>query len=132
MSNITIPLFFESVKAGFPSPADNYSEKVLDLHSFMVNRPEATFFLRVGGFSMKNAGIFPGDIIVVDRSIEVKDNFIIVAALNGDLTVKRLKILKNKKVKLVPENPEYKEINISESDEFVIWGVVTGVVRKII
>lgn len=81
---------------------------------------------------MKNAGIFPGDIIVVDRSIEVKDNFIIVAALNGDLTVKRLKILKNKKVKLVPENPEYKEINISESDEFVIWGVVTGVVRKII
>lgn len=126
----SLPLFFQPVSAGFPSPADDYIENKLDLNKLMVAHPESTYFVKVSGDSMINAGINNGDILVVDRSLEVKNNSIIIAALNGELTVKRFKKDKNKVV-LAPENPKYKEITISSEDSFEVWGVVCYVIHRI-
>jgi len=128
--NPKLPLYLESVKAGFPSPAEDYLDKRLNLQDYVVKHPEATFFVRVSGNSMKDAGIFPGDILVVDRSIEPVDGKIVIAVLNGELTVKRLK-KKGEKVFLVPENSEFTEIEVSSNHEFSIWGVVTAVIHLV-
>ncbi|MFW6276789.1 MAG: LexA family protein, partial [Bacteroidota bacterium] len=106
---VELPLFLESVSAGFPSPADDYMEGRLDLNDFLVKNPAATFFVRVTGDSMINAGIHSGDILVVDRALDPKDGNIVIAVINGELTVKRLSRLKNK-LFLLPENREYRPI----------------------
>ena len=119
-----------AVTAGFPSPADDYLESKLDLNDYLIKHPSATFFVRVAGDSMVNAGIHTNDIIIVDRSIKPKHGKIVVAALDGQMTVKRL-YRRDKKVILLPENELFKPIEISDSMEIVIWGVATNVIHAL-
>lgn len=129
-SVISVPLFTGKVAAGFPSPADDYIEKTLDLNDLLVQKPAATFFVRAEGESMLGAGIHPNDILVVDRSIEPVTNKIIICALNGELTVKRLKSIADEIV-LGAENPDYPDIIVQADIELVIWGVVTNVIHPL-
>lgn len=119
----TCPLYASSVKAGFPSPAEDYAEQHLDLNTHLIAHPAATFFLRVSGDSMINAGIFNGDMLIVDRSLEPSNGKIVIAAVNGELTVKRLSKTKAG-IFLVAENNHYPPIELTESDHIQIWGVV--------
>ncbi len=126
-----LPLYGSTVRAGFPSPADDYIERKLDLNTHLIKHPAATFFVKAAGESMINAGIQSGDILVVDRSLEASHNKIVIAAIDGELTVKRLS-RKAGKVRLVAENPEFEPIDITEEQELVIWGVVTHVIHQVI
>jgi DNA polymerase V len=126
----SIPLYGVSVAAGFPSPADDYIEKRLDLNELLINKPAATFFVRAEGESMLGAGIHPDDILVVDRSVHAGVGKIVVCALDGELTVKRLRSKEGKLV-LAPENPDYPDIPIKEEVDMVIWGVVTSVIHNV-
>lgn len=125
-----LPLFSGKVAAGFPSPADDYVEKNLDLNELLVQKPAATFFVRAQGESMLGAGIHPNDILVVDRSIEPIPGKIVICALNGELTVKRLE-RHNGQWQLRAENPAYADIILHEELEMVIWGVVTNVIHSV-
>jgi DNA polymerase V len=125
-----LPLFACAVQAGFPSPADDYMEGKLDLNNHLIKHPTATFFVRVAGMSMIKAGIHPGDILVVDRSLEVVHGKIVIAALDGQLTVKRLH-KSSQGTYLMPENDEYEPIKIEEGNDVVIWGIVTSVVHEV-
>ena len=125
-----LPLFSGKVAAGFPSPADDYIEKTLDLNELLVQRPAATFFVRAEGESMLGAGIHPNDILVVDRSLEPVTGKIIICALNGELTVKRLKSERDVIV-LGAENPAYPDIVVQDGMDMVIWGVVTNVIHSV-
>lgn len=124
---VSIPLY-PSVVAGFPSPADDYLEEKLDLNRYLIKNPSATFYVRVEGVSMTGAGIFPKDMLIVDRSLRAKHNDIIIALVEGEFTVKRLSIQKNK-VFLLPENPRYKPIDVTGTD-FQVWGIVTYVIHN--
>ena len=128
-SEYEIPLFNSRPQAGFPSPGDDLIEKVLDINDLLVQNPASTFFVRVEGDSMIGAGIFSGDVLVVDRSIIAKDGSIVVAAVFGELVVKRL-FARNDEYALVSENEAYKPITICDNDECFIWGVVVGSVRQ--
>jgi DNA polymerase V len=125
-----LPLYSSKVSAGFPSPADDYLEGKLDLNTHLVKHPSATFFVRVSGESMLGAGIHPDDILVVDRSLEATSGRIVIVALAGELTVKRLHISPTG-IQLLPENPAYAPIVIKEDDELHIWGVVTNVIHPV-
>ena len=125
-----LPLFLERVSAGFPSPAADYEEGRLDLNQYLIKNPPATFFVRVAGDSMLGAGIHPGDLLVVDRSLEPKDKNVIIAALNGELTVKRIRI-RRKKITLEAENKDYPPQQITKETEFEVWGVVTNVIHAL-
>jgi DNA polymerase V len=127
---VLLPLFTGKVAAGFPSPADDYIEKTLDLNELLVQKPAATFFARAQGESMLGAGIHHNDILVVDRSIEPVPGKIVICALNGELTVKRLE-RDNGLWKLKAENKSYPDIAIHEELEMVIWGVVTNVIHPL-
>ena len=129
-SKLALPLFASKVAAGFPSPADDYVEKTLDLNELLVQNPAATFFARAEGESMINAGIFPNDILVVDRSVEAVSGKIVVCALNGELTVKRL-VREQEQWLLKPENPHYPTIPLQAELDMVIWGVVTRVIHNL-
>lgn len=124
-----LPLYCSSVQAGFPSPADDYLEESLNLTEKLIKHPTATFLVRVKGDSMVNAGIKQGDMLIVDRSIKPKSDDIVIAIVNGEFTVKRLK-LKDSKVYLLPENNRYPYIKIEESDDTYIWGVVTSCIHE--
>jgi DNA polymerase V len=125
----SLPLFLSSVEAGFPSPADEYLEGMLDLNKLMVKHPAATFFVRAAGDSMIGAAIHPGDILMIDRAEEAVSGKIILAVVNGEFTVKRF-IKKGARVYLTPENPRYPVIEITEGSDFQVWGVVTWVIHK--
>lgn len=127
---LKIPLFLESVSAGFPSPADDYMEGKLDLNEYIIRNPAATFFVRVTGDSMIDAGIYSGDILVVDRSLDPKDMNIVIAVVDGELTVKRLS-QRNGKVRLIPENKKYKPFDITPEMHFEVWGVVRTVIHSV-
>ena len=124
------PIFIATVPAGFPSPAADYEEGKLDLNRHLISNPAATFFVRVTGDSMLKAGIHSGDLLVVDRSIEPRDKSVVIAAVNGELTVKRIRIRSNK-VTLVAENDAYRSREIDEDMEFEVWGVVTDVIHAL-
>ena len=124
---LTIPLFLERVSAGFPSPAQDYIEQSLDLNELCIKHPAATLFVRVEGDSMREAGIYPGDILVVDRSIQAEHGDIVIAGLNGEFTVKELELRPS--VRLVPRNKAYQPIEIPEGCDVDIFGVVTSVIR---
>jgi DNA polymerase V len=124
------PLIGMKIPAGFPSPAQEYIEDTLDLNEYLVPHPASTYFVRVEGESMINSGIYPDDIIIVDRSLEPSNNRIVIASLNGELTVKRLKI-KNGKYHLVPDNKDYPPLIIEEWMDMTIWGVATYVIHKL-
>lgn len=125
-----LPLYACKVQAGFPSPADDYMEGKLDLNKHLIKHPTATFFVRATGESMLGAGIHPGDILVVDRSLEAKNGKIVIAALDGELTVKRLN-KSNKGTYLMPENENFNPIEITHQNDVVIWGVVTNVLHAV-
>ncbi len=124
-----IPVMSYRVPAGFPSPADDYVQDRVDLNEHLIQHRDASFILRVSGWSMVGAGIFDGDELIVDRAIEPIDGHVVVAVIDGELTVKRLK-KSGKKIRLVAENPEYPDIEFNEGEELVIWGVVTRVLHK--
>jgi len=124
-----LPLFASRVSAGFPSPADDFLENALDLNQHLIQHPAATFFVRTSGDSMIEAGIHNNDILVVDRSLEAKNGSIVIAVVNGELTVKRLHI-QGKTMTLKPENPHYPDLTITEEMAFQIWGVVTSVIHE--
>lgn len=124
-----IPLFGSAIKAGFPSPAEDYIEKSLDFNELLVKHPVATFCLRVSGNSMTGAGIHDGDLLIVDRALTPANNKIVIAVLDGELTVKRL-VKRGQKIFLAPENPEYSVIEIGSESSFEIWGVVTNVIHS--
>lgn len=124
-----LPLFLSRIPAGFPSPADDYIEEDLDLNELVVKHPTATFFVRVEGESMRDAAISPGDILVVDRSLEAKTGKIIIARLDGEFTVKRLQI-KGSRITLQSENALYPAIEVDAGSDFQVWGVVTYVIHK--
>ena len=126
----SLPFFMSKVSAGFPSPADDYIEKTLDLNELLVQKPAATFFARAQGNSMIWAGIFPNDILVVDRSIEPVSGKVVICAIDGELTVKRL-IKEDGNWKLRAENKDYPDIRIYEEIDMVIWGVVTNVIHSL-
>lgn len=128
--SISLPLYSCAVSAGFPSPCDDYIEKTLDLNEFLVKHPAATFFMRVAGDSMIKAGIYDQDILIVDRSIEPIHGKIVVAAIDGGLTVKRLKI-KNRSAFLMPENDDFQPIAVNPENGIYIWGVVVHVIHSI-
>jgi DNA polymerase V len=125
-----LPLFLSRISAGFPSPADDYVESRLSLDGHFVQRPEATFFLRVQGDSMVGAGIHDGDLLIVDKSLEPRHGSIVIAEVHGELTVKKL-YRKNGEIALLAENPAYRPILVSEESQLVIWGVVTEVVHTL-
>lgn len=127
---LPLPLFAGKVAAGFPSPADDFIEKTLDLNELLVKKPAATFYVRAEGESMLGAGIHPNDILVVDRSLEPVAGKVVICALNSALTVKRLKRRTDKWV-LAAENPLYPDITMREDLELVIWGVVTAVIHPL-
>ena len=128
-SKLAIPLYSSKVAAGNPSPAEDHVDETLDLNDYMVRRPDTTCMLRVEGESMKNAGILPNDILVVDRSLSATHNKIVIAALNSELTVKRL-FQQDGIIKLLPENPDYPDIEIESEADLHIWGVVVGSFRR--
>ncbi len=123
-------LFAGAVNAGFPSPASDYVEDKLDLNEHLIRHPASTFFVRVAGDSMIGAGIFDGDILIVDRSIKPINLNIVIAVLDDEFTVKRLLISKNGAI-LYPENPKYKPVEIKSDSGLIIWGVVTYVIHKL-
>jgi len=125
-----LDLYVTPVSAGFPSPAEDYVEGKLDLNKFLIKHPSATFFVRVTGDSMIDAGIHEGDILIVDRAIEPADGHIIIAVVNGELTVKRIRKTHDS-LTLVPENRRYAPIPIREETSFDIWGVVTNVIHSV-
>lgn len=126
---LAIPLFSDAISAGFPSPAQDYIEQTLDLNELCIKHPAATFFVRVEGDSMVNAGIFPNDILVIDRSIQATQGDIVVASLYGEFTVKELVLGANPC--LLPHNPAYLPISIPEGSDMEIFGVVTNVIRNL-
>ena len=125
-----LPLFLESVSAGFPSPADDYMDKTLDLNEYLIINPSATFFVRVRGESMIDAGIHNGDLLIVDRALSPKDGSIVIAVIDGELLVKRMSFKKNK-VFLILENREYMPVEIKPEMNFEVWGVVTTVIHSV-
>lgn len=124
------PYFDAKVAAGFPSPAADYEQGSLDLNKYLVRNSAATFFVRVSGDSMTGAGIHDGDLLIVDRSLEPADKNVVIAIVDGELTVKRIRI-RGRKVFLEPENDNYSVQEINEEMEFQVWGVVTNVVHKL-
>lgn len=118
------------VAAGFPSPADDFLEDKLDLNEKLIRHPAATFFVRVAGNSMIKAGIHSGDLLIVDRSLEPKHGNIVVAIIEGEFTVKRIS-KKGEQIYLMPENPRFKPIQITNDSNFQVWGIVTNVIHTV-
>ncbi|MEO0369093.1 MAG: S24 family peptidase [Pseudomonadota bacterium] len=129
VSKLALPLQSSRVAAGYPTSAEEHIEDTLDLNQYMVDRPESTYMLQVEGESMRDIGILPNDILVVDRSLQATHNKIVIAAVDGELTVKRL-YHRGGLIRLLPENRDFPAIEIAEENDLVIWGVVIGSFRR--
>ncbi|MFH0753893.1 MAG: translesion error-prone DNA polymerase V autoproteolytic subunit [Candidatus Omnitrophota bacterium] len=125
---VKIPLFVSRASAGFPSPADDFIDTALDLNEHLIRHPAATFFVKAKGDSMIRAGIFPGSLLMVDRSLEPRQGSIILAVLDGAFTVKRFH-QEGGCVVLMPENPKYQPIHVGLEQDFSVWGVVIHAIR---
>ncbi len=130
VTHMAIPLATERVQAGFPSPAQDHVDKTLDLNEHLIKNPAATFIVRVNSLSLINIGIDIGDELIVDRSLEAKHWDIVIALVDNEFTVKRLMCEENGVCWLKAENPDYDDIHFSEGQEFIIWGVVTRVLKS--
>lgn len=128
---VRVPLYSHKVTAGFPSPADDYIEDRLSLDEHLIQHRESTFFVRAKGNSMTGAGIFDGNLLVVDKSLTPSSGDIVIAIVDGDLTVKRY-IRRGDKFILKPENPRFKEIELQDGQELQVWGVVIATVKKFV
>lgn len=126
---VKLPFVENGIKAGFPSPADDFLGKRISLDEELIKNEVSTFFAKVDGDSMQDAGMSDGDLLVIDRSLEPRDGKIAVCMLDGEFTVKRLRV-DGDGVYLVPENKSYQEIKVEDSQELVIWGMVTYVIKK--
>lgn len=118
------------ISAGFPSPANDFLDLSIDLNKVLVKNPSATFYGRVKGNSMVNAGMNDGDLLVIDKSLEPKDGKIAVCFIDGEFTIKRIKIEK-KKCFLMPANEDYKPIEVKAENDFIIWGIVTTIIKSV-
>jgi len=132
--NLIYPMFLtfykEAVECGFPSPARDFTEGTIDLNEELIPRPNSTFIVRARGDSMIGSGIYPGDLLIVDRSLSPRNGSIIIAVLDGELSVKGLK-LNNDQATLSSSNPNYSDVIVSEEMDFTIWGVCTNVVHNL-
>jgi DNA polymerase V len=126
---ILTPIFLDSVSAGFPSPATDYMENKLDLNEYLIKHPAATFVVKAKGYSMTEASILSGDLLIIDRSITPKNNDIVIASIFGDLAVKKLKKKENL-LFLLSANSDYPSIEVKEEMECFIWGVVTYIIHE--
>ena len=129
-SEIRIPIIQEGVSAGFPSPAIDFMENSIDLNTALCKNPLATFYIKVKGNSMIDAGINDKDVLVVDRSLEPQNNKIAICFIDGEFTVKRIQVEKEC-LYLMPENPNYQPIRVTEENELIIWGIVTYVIKAL-
>lgn len=129
-SKFKIPFVNEGVSAGFPSPAGDFMENNIDLNKELSENPLATFYIKVKGNSMIDAGINDNDVLVVDRSLEPKNNKIAICCIDGEFTVKRIKLEKDC-LFLIPENKDYAPIKITEENQLIIWGIVTYVIKAV-
>ncbi|UYU61055.1 translesion error-prone DNA polymerase V autoproteolytic subunit [Bacteroides thetaiotaomicron] len=127
----SLPLQFadEGIKAGFPSPAQDYMEQAIDLNKELIRHPVSTFYGRVTGDSMRDEGIEEGDILVIDKSLELMDDDLAVCFIDGEFTVKRVR-LEPEAIWLVPSNPDYPLIKVTKENDFMIWGIVTFTIKK--
>ena len=125
----SLPFYESVVPAGFPSPAEDHTDLTLDLNDYLIKHPAATFYVYAKGNSMIGSGIHDGDLMIVDRSLNPNSNNIVVAIINGEFTVKKIKKIKNK-VYLQPNNNLYEPIEITSDMDFSIWGIVTHVIHK--
>ncbi len=125
-----LPFAQSGISAGFPSPADDYLEPTLDLNKELVKNPDATFYGRVRGTSMQDLNIEDGDLLVIDKSLEAKDGVVAVCVVDGEFTIKKVSV-KRDKVLLVPANTKFKTIEVTEENSFVVWGIVTYVIKKV-
>jgi DNA polymerase V len=128
-TQLELPLAGTAIAAGFPSPAEEYLDLALDLNKELVKHPAATFYARVKGDSMVDAGIQDGDLLVIDKALEPKEGSIAVCFIDGEFTVKRLSV-RDEGVYLMPANAEFKPIRITEDNEFLVWGIVAYVIHK--
>jgi len=124
------PVVYEDISAGFPSPAEDFKEVRISLDKELIKNEEATFYARVRGNSMIDANIEDGDLLVIDRSIEARNGKVAVCMIDGEFTIKRLKVEKDC-VYLMPENEKYKSIKVTKDNELIIWGIVTYVIKKV-
>jgi DNA polymerase V len=127
---LKLDLYSNTISAGFPSPAEDYLDKKLDLNEYLIRNPSATFLVKVNGNSMINAGINDGDILIVDRSLEPADGKVVIGVINGEFTVKRIR-KRGKRLFLEPENESFKSIEITEDTDFKTWGVVVYAIHKL-
>lgn len=128
-SKLTLPNVGAQIVAGFPSPAEDYLEAMLDLNRMLIKNPSATFYGRVKGTSMKDAGVDPGDLLVIDKSLAYQNNALAVCFLNGEFTLKRIKI-EGDALLLMPANPDYQPIVVKEDADFAVWGIVTYIIKR--
>ncbi|MGC9503262.1 LexA family protein [Baaleninema sp.] len=129
-SPLRLPLYSDAVAAGLPAPATDYVDRELDLNQYLTPHPEASFCVRANGDSMIEAGIHPGDLLVVDTALEAKDDSVAIVVVDGELTVKRLRWDENT-LWLVPENANYRPLQVTEEMNFRVLGVVTNVIHKV-
>ena len=127
-TSLELPFMDVGISAGFPSPADDFIELSIDLNKTLIKNKDTTYFAKVKGHSMKNAGINDGDLLVIDKSLEPQDNKIAICQIDGEFTVKRIKIEKEV-VWLIAENEEYKPIKVTPENEFMIWGIVINSIK---
>ena len=127
----SLPLQYadEGIRAGFPSPAQDYMEQAIDLNKEIVKHPASTFYGRVVGDSMKEEGIEEGDILVIDKSLELLDDDLAVCYIDGEFTVKRVRLEKDA-AWLIPSNPDYPLIKVTKDNDFIVWGIVTYTIKK--
>lgn len=129
-TELELPFVDEGISAGFPSPALDFVNLTIDLNKHLIKHPSATFYGRVKGQSLKNAGISDGDLLIIDRSLEPANGKIAVCYIDGEFTAKRIKRTKSE-LWLMPENDDYQAIKIEEENNLIIWGVVTHVIKSV-
>ncbi len=129
-TELNLPFVDSGISAGFPSPALDFVDVSIDLNKHLIKHPSATFYGRVKGESLKNAGINNNDLLIIDRSLEPTNNKIAVCFIDGEFTAKRIKIAKNE-IWLYPENDDYQPIMVNEDNDFLIWGIVTHVIKDV-
>jgi len=128
-SELELPFVSGGISAGFPSPALDFADLSIDLNKYLVKHPSATFYGRVKGFSMQDEGIYDGDLLVIDKSLEARNGKIAVCFIDGEFTVKKIKLEKDR-CWLMPANKDYKPILVTAENDFLIWGVVTYVIKS--
>lgn len=128
-TSMELPYVDAGIRAGFPSPADDFIELSIDLNKHLIKHKDTTFFATVKGHSMKNAGIYDGDLLIIDKSLEPQNDKIAICQIDGAFTVKRIKIEQNV-VWLIAENEDFKPIKVTPENELIIWGIVTASIKK--